>query len=46
MTEYDKKEFRGLLRMMLEDEELLSMLIEYKKVSAPHRIRYRRICEG
>lgn len=31
MTEYDKKEFRGLLRMMLEDEELLSMLIEYKK---------------
>lgn len=31
MTEYDKKEFRNLLRMMLEDEELLSMLIEYKK---------------
>lgn len=31
MTEYDKKEFRNLLCMMLEDEELLSMLIEYKK---------------
>ena len=31
MTEYNKKEFRNLLRMMLEDEELLSMLIEYKK---------------
>ena len=31
MTEYYKRKFRELLCMMLEDEELLSMLIEYKK---------------
>ena len=31
MIEYDKKEIRNLLRMMLEDEEFISMLIEYKK---------------
>lgn len=31
MTEYYKRKFRELLCMMLEDEELLSILIEYKK---------------